>query len=270
MLNDSSSLRHDREELGHEFDQFLETAREASYDLQTFNSHVGRAVDSVIAITHWTTRVLEGISESESSRGLVAGWINSLIPSGLQPSRLTENVVLDQYIQHTRLVEDEIHRLIAEAQALLMILTNLDDRLETIGGIAHRDDSHARAAKEDVLSLLWTRVGGNKGKIANMNRQLILLKNVGTYRASALAHVQGTVLRLQAIESGLEDLRERVGAPELMKDRVAIPLSVHLESIARGVERLEEKRSSARKQENEVIRRTLERPADGGVMIEAS
>jgi hypothetical protein len=258
-----------RNELVLEFDGFIETARIASYDLSKFNSHVGRAVDSVIATTRWTTRVLDGIKERDASIGSLSAFFNNRLLAPFQPLKFTEHNLLDQYIQHTRIVEEEIHKLIAEAQAILMVLTNLEDRLDVIHGIATRDDMHTMARKEEILSELWTMVGGNRGKLSKMTRQLDLLKQVGIYRKTAYAHVSGTIIRLQAMGVGLEDLRERVGSPELLRDRLDVPLSVHIENIQKGVERLEESRQNARKLEDEHIRRTLERGRLEGATIDA-
>jgi hypothetical protein len=258
-----------RNELVLEFDGFIETARIASYDLQKFNSHVGRAVDSVIATTRWTTRVLDSIEERDASRGSISTFINDKILAPFQPVKFTEGILLDQYIQHTRLVEDEIHKLISEAQAILMILNNLEDRLEVIHGVATRDGMRAKALKDEILSELWTMVGGNRGKLNKMDRQMNLLQKVGVYRKTAYAHVTGTILRLQAIGAGLEDLRERVGAPELLQDRAHVPLSIHIENIQLGVERLEASRLNARKLENEHIDRALKRGQLEGTMIDA-
>jgi hypothetical protein len=229
---------------------------------------VGRAVDSVIATTRWTTRVLDGIQERDASRGAVNAFINDKLLAPFQPVKFTESILLDQYIQHTRIVEEEINKLITEAQALLLVLNNLEDRLEVIHGVATREDMHAKALKEEILSELWTMVGGNRGKLNKMDRQLNLLQQVGIYRKTAYAHVSGTILRLQAMGAGLEDLRERVGSPELLRDRLDIPLSVHIENIQKGVERLEEGRQNARKLENEHIRQILERGQLEGSMID--
>jgi len=114
-----------RNELVLEFDGFIDTAKLASWDLTRFNSHVGRAVDSVIAITRYTSRVLDGIQEQEDSRGSIIAFVNDKLLAPFQPNKFTERLVLDQYIKHTGAVEDEIRKLITDAQALLMILTNL-------------------------------------------------------------------------------------------------------------------------------------------------
>ena len=257
-----------RNELVLEFDGFIDTARIASYDLQRFNSHIGRAVDSVLATTRWTTRVLDGMAIQEGSKGLVHS-IGSKIFYPFMPVRFNEDALLDQYIQHTRIVEEEIHKLIAEAQALLLVLNNLEDRLDVVHGIVTRDDQHAKKTKEEILSHLWTYVGGNRSKLTKMDRQLKLLEQVGVYRKSAYAHISGTILRLQEMGAGLEDLRERVASPELLRDRSDIPLSVHIENIQRGVERLESGRSNAKQLENERLRKTLQRDESDQNLIDA-
>ena len=185
-----------RNELVLEFDGFIETARIASYDLQRFNSHVGRAVDSVVSTTRWTARVLDGIQERDASRGSINAFINDKLLAPFQAVKWSENILLDQYIKHTRIVEEEIGKLISEAQALLMVLDNLDNRLEVIYDISSRENGHAKARKEEILSELWTMVGGNRGKINKMDRQLNLLTQVGVYRKIAFAHVSGTIIRL--------------------------------------------------------------------------
>ncbi|KAI9682308.1 MAG: hypothetical protein M1817_000362 [Caeruleum heppii] len=249
---------HSRNELVFEFGGFVDTARIAAYDLQRFNSHIGRAVDSVLATTRWTTRVLDGIAIEQGSRGAVQAFISDRILAPFQPVRLNEDAVLDQYIQHTRVVEEEIHRLIGEAQALLLVLNNLEDRLDVIHGIVARDDLHVKRSRDEILSELWTMVGGNRGKLKNMDRQAHLLQQVGVYRKTAYAHVSGTIVRLQAMGAGLEDLRERVAVPELTRGRSEIPLSVHIEHIQRGVERLESRRDQTREMETSQFKERLE------------
>jgi len=265
------SQLHSKNELVLEFDGFIGTARIASYDLQKFNSHIGRAVDSVLATTKWTTRVLDDMMIRDASRGKIAVFVQDVqerLLGPFQPARFTESALVEQYIKHTQVVEEEINRLIIEAQALLLVLNNLEDRLDIIHGVVTRDDAHVKSQKEEVLSELWSMVGGNRGKLNSMDRQLYLLKQVTVYRKTAYAHVAGSILKLQAIGSELEDLRERVGAPALFRDRVDVPLEVHLDNIRRGVERLEESRQIAKKVENEHIRQTLERGQMEGNLID--
>lgn len=173
-------------------------------------------------------------------------FISDKILAPFRSQKFTEAKILDQYVKHTAIVEEEIHKLIGEAQAILMILTNLEDRLEVIHSIVLRDKDHVDVKKDEILAELWTILGGNRGKLSKMNNQLDLLHQVTTYRTTAYVHVSLTIVKLQEISSGLEDLRERVGAPGVLRDRHDIPLSVHLDSIQRGVERLEESRERER------------------------
>lgn len=265
------SQLHSRNELVLEFDGFIETARIASFDLQKFNSHVGRGVDNILATARWTKRVLDGIAERDASQGFIKSFLNEQLLAPFQPVKFTEDVLLNQYIQHTRIVEDEINRLVIEAQALLLVLQNLEDRLDVIHGIALRDNLHAQGSKAEVLSQLWTMLGGNRSKLGKYDSQLRLLNQVDTYRQSAIAHVSGTMVKLQGMGTELEELRERVGGVELLQGTAAVPLSVHIENIEMGVERLEKGRKGARELENEELKKNLgkargeERMLDGPV-----
>ncbi|MCJ1339310.1 hypothetical protein MMC09_004599 [Bachmanniomyces sp. S44760] len=253
------SQLHSKNELVLEFDGFIDTARIASYDLQKFNSHVGRGVDNILATARWTKRVLDGIAFRDDSRGVISSFVSDRLLAPFQPLKFTEDALLDQYVQHTRIVEEEIQRLVEEAQILLMVLQNLEDRLDIIHGISVRDNLHAKGSRDEVLSQLWTMLGGNRSKLGKYDNQLQLLQQVNQYRQSAFAHVSGTILKLQAIGAELEELRERVGSAELLRDRAQIPLSVHIENIQLGVERLEAGRSHAKQVENEHLRKSLDR-----------
>lgn len=229
---------------------------------------MGRIVDNVISITRWTSRVLDGIQERENSRGMIGAFVNDKILAPFQPAKFSEKLVLAQYVEHTRAVEDEISRLVVEATALVTVLNNLEDRLEVIHGISLRDGIQVQASKDETLSELWAWLGGHRGRINKLNGQLQLLKEIGNRRKTALAHVSGTVLKLQQIDSGLQDLRERVSAPDLLRDKVNIPLSVHIDSIRRGIDRLEELKLITQKSKDEIMERARNRNDMEGNLIE--
>ncbi|KEF55418.1 uncharacterized protein A1O9_08168 [Exophiala aquamarina CBS 119918] len=247
-----------RNELVLEFDGFIETARMASYDLQKFNSHVGRGVDIVLSTARWTQRVLDDMDLKQVSRGVVPSFFQDTLLAPFKPVQFTEHRLLDQYIKHTRIVSDEIDRLIDEAQALLLILQNLEDRLEVIHSVAMHDNIAAQASKDEILTHLWTLLGGNRAKLGKYNNQLTLLRQVGQYRKVAWAHITATILTLQRMGTELEELRTRVGSAELLREQKEIPLSVHIESIRLGVERLEEGRTRARELEEKHVRRVVD------------
>jgi hypothetical protein len=249
-----------RSELVFEFDGFIETARTASFDLQKFNSHVGRAVDITLSTARWTERILDDMShQTQPSTHLIPRFMASLLYP-FTPVPFTKSRLLDQYLIHTNLISAEIATLIDEAQALLLLLQNLEDRLDVIHQISFSSQLSAQVSKDEILSHLWTMLGGNRVQLSKYNNHLKLLRQVGEYRSQAFAHVSGTILKLQAMGAELEELRTRVDAAGLetgVKGAKEVPLEVHIESIRLGVERLEEGRQRAREVEKGYVRRVL-------------
>ena len=244
-----------------EFEGFIETARQASNDLSRFNSRIGRAVDHILSTNRWTLRVIDGVASQDANRGTLNKWIskNLNVFAPFQPVALTRNTLLDQYLRHTGAVEEQILHLITEAQALLAILDNLDGRLDVIASIATRDGINVENGKDELLSLLWTKLGGHRSSVAKLDKQLSLLSDVGQYRRMAWAHVNSAVIKLMAIRDNLEDLRERVAMPETLGD--IVPLEVHINNINLGIARLEEQREAGRKVMQERIAQLSSRAA---------
>ena len=261
-----------RHELTLEFDGFIETARAASYDLQKFNSHVGRAVDIILSTARWTERVLDDIAhKSSQSNSILPAFVSSLL-TPFQPIPFTPSLLLDQYITHSRIVSDEISHLIDEAQALLFVLQSLEDRLAVIHSISLSNSLTSQSSKDEVLSHLWTMLGGNRAQLSKYDKQLRLLRQVGEYRKIAWAHVSATILKLQSMGAELEELRTRVGSAELQRDygKEAVPLEMHIESIRMGVERLEAGREKAREVERGHVRRVLGDGSDHLAQLEGA
>jgi hypothetical protein len=259
-----SNLR-DKDELVLEFDGFIDTARAASNDLQTFNTHVGSAVDWVISMNRWTSRHLDSLDDSggsSSSRddhgGLVGAWTHWLF-SPFQPAVFSERHLLDRYIEHTALVSDKIAVLILEAQAVLRVLSKAEGHLGTIYDFVTRTQKTVQSRKDEILWTLWTLVGANNRRLDNLNSQLSLLRQVNAQRSDAVRQVSELVVELEKIQAGLGDLRDRVAAPGLVRGQVEVPLSVHIETINRGVEKLEAARSRIRAVENDRISEVLAR-----------
>lgn len=251
-----------KNELMHEFDGFIETARIASYDLQKFHSHVGRGVDIVLSTAKWTSRVLDDIShDDQQQRGLLPAFISDTILAPFKPLKFTEARALDQYIQHSYVVSGEIDKLVEEAQTLLHVLQNLEDRLDVIHAVALRDNIHVQDKRDEILAELWTFLGGNQAKKRKLDTQMNLLTHVSEYRKLAIKHIANTVIKLQEMGAELEELRTRVGSAAVLKEAgvTHVPLAVHIENIQLGVERLEVGRQKARELEQKHARKILDR-----------
>lgn len=227
-----------RNQLDVEFKDFIETARQASLDLTRYNSHIEGVMQRVIVTNTWTLQVLQDLSYEDASRGSLGRVFNAITGSFISPAPTLQQRIYDQYILHVGQNRGEIEGLITQAQALLSILTNLDGRLDTINDLAVRDDTTVTKRQDELLSHLWTKLGGNSATVKQGNRQLNLLRNVQGYRRRALKHVTETLDKLQKIQAELENLYTSVSAPETLSERSKLPITFHIELIERGVERL--------------------------------
>ncbi|KAL2270033.1 hypothetical protein VTJ83DRAFT_2217 [Remersonia thermophila] len=254
-----SNLR-DREELVLEFDSFIGTAGAAADELQQFNTHVGSAVDWVISMNRWTSRHLDTLEAEAAGRGngLVSAWTSWLL-APFQPATFSERHLLDRYIEHATLVSEKIAALILEAQEVLRTLARAESQLGVIHDLVTRTQKTVQSRKDEILWTLWTLIGANNRRLENLNSQLSLLRRVDAQRIHAVRQVSDLVVELQQIQAGLSDLRDRLAEPALVRDIVDVPLSVHIETIDRGVERLEAARKRIRAVENERIRAVLAR-----------
>jgi hypothetical protein len=244
-----------------EFEGFIEMARMASADLTKFNSRIGRAVDHIISANRFTLQVIDGFAESDAQRGTVSRFLSASFPF-FGPSGLTEGHLLEQYLRQTSEVETQIHGLITDAEALMKIMDDLDGRLDVIHDIITRDGVHVKGSRDELFAQLWTKLGGNRSSVQKVENQLALLRQVGTSRQTAWNFLQATLIRLQEIAAGLEDLRERVAAPEIVGTDV--PLQQHIQVIQMGVERLEIQRDNSRTLQMESYRKIMDRGTSMG------
>lgn len=148
-----------------------------------------------------------------------------------------------------------MERIAVEAESSRQALEVLEESLDTLHGIVAREDSDLSEEKADILADLWTMLGGNKKELRTVNTHLDLLKNLGAYRNRALAHVVAASQTLQSMNEDMQDLRDRVAAPEWLGE--SIPVEVHIKSIQNGLERLQEKRLKAKEIQEEIADRIV-------------
>ena len=148
-----------------------------------------------------------------------------------------------------------MRRLVLEAEVSISDLNSLEEHLKSIHEIVSREDTSLSAARGELLAQLWTILGGNRDELKGMNEHLALLKGLGGYRDRALAHVVAALQMLERMAEDMEELRERVAAPELVGD--AIPIEVHMKSLKGGLERLKERRTGAKQLEEQIVNRIL-------------
>lgn len=253
-----------RQELGVEFTSFIEAAREASRDLINYNLRIGVTVDKIISTNRWTENKLRTLSAQEAEKGALERALANLNPvAAFRAPRQTFNEqVFDQYLAHVLSNKAAIDTLIAQSTALLGTLNDLGNRLELIHEISLRDDTTINRNLDDLLSQLWTKLGGNKSTRKEYDRQLTLLKDVTRYRKAAITHVSTTLLKLQSIAAGLEDLREQVAAPEALGYRPDVPIEQYIELVEQATDRLQDVRGQARSAEHAQRRAAIQREGD--------
>ena len=249
-----------RSELDSEFTSFIDSARDASDDLAKYHARIGYVVDQLISTNRWTLAVLSDISTLESQKSTWSGALSALNPLSAftAPKETLSQRVFTQYVNHVSKTRDDIASLIAFSEALIAQLNNLDARLDVIAEIALRDDNRVARDHEELLTYLWSKLGGNRSSKAANKASLQLLRDVLRYRANAVQLVSATLLKLREIAQGLENLRDGVAAPELVGYREEYPLQWHIEVVGRSLERLRDARGEAVAVEREAVRRGVE------------
>ena len=164
-------------------------------------------------------------------------------------------VVVETFGEAMNILSADMERLIIEAEASIIALDSLEERLSTLHDIISREDLTLSTEKADLLAELWTILGFRRDELRNFDQSLSLLKELKTYRHQALARVVAALQTLQALSADMEDLRERVARPALMGS--TIPVEVHMKSIQFGLERLREGRVKAKELDEAAIRRVL-------------
>lgn len=141
-------------------------------------------------------------------------------------------------------LSSEVARVIIESTTVASRLDKLEEKLSIIRAVSEQEKLLTEAALGEVLSELWTVVGGNKAKLRHLGQQIDILRNVDWYRTLSVAHVVATTETLLQIEAELGELRNKLSAPELAGD--TIPIGVHIASIERSARRLDEVKVRAR------------------------
>jgi uncharacterized protein YeeX (DUF496 family) len=229
---------------------FVKDAKKTARGLTKLSSRIGGAVDNVMAVNGYAMRTIQ-----EAEKNAPAPYsLTALIPFNMGPT--TQEVIVDTFTTAMDTFSVAIQRLVLEAEISLHNLDILEEDLSAVREVVMREMVDVTAEKSKLLGELWTNFfGKNRDAIRDTDRRLNLLKDLGDYRKQAQAHVVAALQTLNSMSEDMEDLRERVAAPELVDGR--IPLHVHIESIQSGLQRLQEGRVRAKEREEEVMRKVL-------------
>ncbi|KAI9509813.1 hypothetical protein F5148DRAFT_977694 [Russula earlei] len=251
------SKLNSREILADSLSEFVKDARKVGRGLTRFSSKVGGAIDNIIAVNDYALQCIEAANSKSSGLSLRRIWGRR--------SKVDKRAVTQAFTEAMDTLSANMQRLILEAQVSNSDLDKLEEHLNSIYDVVSREDSSIATAKEELLAQLWTKLGFNHHELKGMDNRLALLRGIDEYRKRARAHVKAALHTLETMEGDMEDLRERVTAPQLVGD--AIPLDVHMKSLRSGIERLKGRRTGAKRLEEEIINRIMGSVDSDGVKV---
>ncbi|KAG8715784.1 hypothetical protein FRC09_016308 [Ceratobasidium sp. 395] len=224
-----------RDDLSESFEVFTRDARNTGRSLQKFGGRVGMAVDETIVTNKYAIKSLEAAEK---------GW-----------NRRKD--ITTTWYRMTGQTKSTIQKLISEASANLRALDILKNELDVIHTMLATEDHQTESDKEEMLSRVWTKLGGNKAKLAHFGSHGQLLKDLFAYRQAAMDHVVGALTHLEQIDGQLEDLNDQIAVPMLQKEAFEIPLEQHIKVMQEGTTRLMEARVREREREDQYMRKLL-------------
>jgi hypothetical protein len=237
-----------------EFDYFDEVARQASYDLQSYNSEVGATVDRIIYSNEYTKQVLEGLRANDEATGALERFLASMNPlNAFRPPRSLHQAVFEEYLRQVDDMKKKVDALIKSGENVSALFDTLEKELGTIRDIAARDDSKVSRNHDELLAQLYTRLGGNAMTRKDLQRQLDLLKSVRQQNNLAFKHVAGVLLKLRAISRSLDDLRDTIAEPLAVGYKTEIPLERYLDLVEQSTRRLQEVRGDDKRAQNDAL-----------------
>ncbi|KAI0251883.1 hypothetical protein BJV78DRAFT_1154081 [Lactifluus subvellereus] len=136
-------------------------------------------------------------------------------PSALSLSRLwpfspseaaTTKVVTRTFTEAMNTLSANMQLLVLGAEVSMSDLNKLEEHLKSIHEVVFREDSSISMARAELLTQLWTKLGGNRGQLSGMDEHLALLKGVGGYRDRALAQVVAVLRMLETMAEDMEDV----------------------------------------------------------------
>lgn len=178
----------------------------------------------------------------------------------LNPFYNNEGPILRAFSAAVDTLAKDTQRTLLEASATVANLEQLQDHLLTIYNICEREGVELSEEHEELLSKLWTTLGGNRHTVRRNTRQIALLEEVGRYRKEALMHVVVTRDVLQGLAADVEELRASSVAPEIVGNNV--PPEVLIRSVENQVERLKESRRKANERQQAMMNKLLASPDD--------
>ncbi|KAI0738564.1 hypothetical protein C8Q80DRAFT_1113433 [Daedaleopsis nitida] len=206
-----------REALSKSLEEFAQDAKTVGRNLRVLSAKIDGTVDNVHAFNEYALRAISDLDASDTD-----------------PNPTTIELLIS--IMST--LSSDVAETFVGFTAVASSLDTLEEKLHSIRALTHQERVVIEGAVGDLLSKLWTIVGGNKAKLHQLHQRVDVLHAAEWYQTHSLAHIVATTETLLTIEVELSELRDKLSAPELVKG--SISLEVHIASVERRVKRLSE------------------------------
>lgn len=221
---------------------FTVHARDSSRHIQKTVVRVGGLLDASLAMNEWAISALEKSDGKVSTLGGLIPFIGQLD---------TRTSVTNTYVQAMDELSSYLKRLIESNQKAYESLDKLEEDLHLIHEIVGLEKKVQKSEQGEVLSNLWSFLGGNRKLKSIFKSNLATLDSFERGRISNKAVVAATSVAFTKMMLEIEDLRERVQRPGLTGD--VIPVEMHIRNIELGIEELRSRRDKIRKSDDEEL-----------------
>ncbi|KIK56757.1 hypothetical protein GYMLUDRAFT_173866, partial [Collybiopsis luxurians FD-317 M1] len=218
----------------------------ASRGLQQFTTKVTGSVDQILAFNVYAFNTINSARTPSIS--------STVNPFYTHPN--VESAAVEVFNEVMTALVTNVARLIIVAEEQLANLERLEEQLNLINNIVFKEDFLISSAKDELLSELWTKLGGNQRVLKSIDGHLKLLNGIGEYRRRAKAYVASALQTLRALGDELEGLKERASGPQLAGTH--LPVEVHIASISYGIQRLRQTIIQVRKHHKPAIAPALD------------
>ncbi|KIK56774.1 hypothetical protein GYMLUDRAFT_173802, partial [Collybiopsis luxurians FD-317 M1] len=225
---------------------FCNEAQAASRGLQQFTTKIAGSVDQILAFNVYAFNTINNARTPSIS--------STVNPFYIHPN--VEEAAVEVFNEVTTTLVTNVAHLITVAEEQLAHLERLEEQINLIHDIVFKEDFLISSAKDELLSELWTKLGGNQRILRSINGHLKLLNGVGEYRRQAKAYVASALQALRTLSDELEGLRERVSGPHITGTH--FPVEIHIESISYGIQRLRQTMIEVRKHDKPAIAPALD------------
>ncbi|KAI0362862.1 hypothetical protein BV20DRAFT_959432 [Pilatotrama ljubarskyi] len=210
-----------KEPLAETLATFVLDAKESARGLQLFSSKVLGTIDRISTFNAYVLREIQ----AASSQGR---W-----------SELDAMLTRMFWIS-MEAFSSQVAQLLSQASVTEARLDALEERLTTANGFCVQEAFATSVAQYELLSQLWTFLGGNRHQIRDLGHRLTVLDRVQEYRTVAAAYIAAATQTLTSIDADLMELREQLASATVPASRV--PVEVHIASIEQGLFRLREEK----------------------------